>query len=185
MIMAQKPLVKGYLLTLSDFSKHNSKATTEAMNENLQAGAKAPAFEGVIQDDSTIKLSDYAGKKVVLYFYPKDNTPGCTKQSCNLRDNYSELLEAGIQVIGVSGDSVKSHVKFVDKFDLPFPLIADTDKAIMTAYGVWGEKKLYGRLYMGAKRTTFLIKEDGTIQKIIKKPNTADHAAEVLAGFSD
>ncbi|MFV1979871.1 MAG: thioredoxin-dependent thiol peroxidase [Rhodothermia bacterium] len=154
------------------------------MNEDLQAGAKAPAFEGVIQDGSTIKLSDYAGKKVALYFYPRDNTPGCTKQACNLRDNYSALIEAGIQVIGVSGDSVKSHVRFIGKYDLPFPLIADTDKAIMTAYGVWGEKKLYGRVYMGTKRMTFLIEEDGTIQKIIKKPKTGDHTAEVLAGFA-
>ncbi len=154
------------------------------MNEDLQAGAKAPAFEGVIQDGSTIKLSDYAGKKVALYFYPRDNTPGCTKQACSLRDNYSALIEAGIQVIGVSGDSVKSHVKFIGKYDLPFPLIADTDKAIMTAYGVWGEKKLYGRLYMGTKRTTFLIEEDGTIQKIIKKQKTGDHTSEVLAGFA-
>jgi len=154
------------------------------MSEDLQAGAKAPAFEGVIQDGSTIKLSDFAGKRVALYFYPRDNTPGCTKQACNLRDNYSSLTEAGIQVIGVSGDSAKSHIKFIGKYDLPFPLIADTDKVIMTAYGVWGEKKLYGRLYMGTKRMTFLIGEDGTIQKIIKKPKTADHTAEVLAGFT-
>ncbi len=154
------------------------------MSEDLQAGAKAPAFEGVIQDGSTIKLSDFAGKRVALYFYPRDNTPGCTKQACNLRDNYSSLTEAGIQVIGVSGDSAKSHIKFIGKYDLPFPLIADTDKVIMTAYGVWGEKKLYGRLYMGTKRMTFLIGEDGTIQKIVKKPKTADHTAEVLAGFT-
>jgi peroxiredoxin Q/BCP len=155
------------------------------MSEGLQAGAVAPEFEGVIQDGSTVKLSDYAGRKVVLYFYPRDNTPGCTKQACNLRDNYSALIEAGIQVIGVSKDSASSHVKFIDKFELPFPLIADTDKVIMMAYGVWGEKKNYGRLYMGTMRTTFLISEDGIIQKIIRKPKTTDHAAEVLAGFEN
>ena len=125
---------------------------------------------------------------VFIYRFPSANSrcrpPPITPMP--LADTLDQIPNGRfVSVIGVSGDSVKSHVKFVDKFDLPFPLIADTDKAIMTAYGVWGEKKLYGRLYMGTKRTTFLIKEDGTIQKIIKKPNTADHAAEVLAEFSD
>jgi len=154
------------------------------MSEDLNIGSQAPDFEGLTQDGSSIRLSDYIGRKVALYFYPKDNTPGCTKQACNLRDNNAALVEAGIEVIGVSGDSVKSHEKFVTKYRLQFPLVADTDKAIMLKYGVWGEKKLYGRTFLGVKRTTFLINEDGTIQKIIKKPKTSDHTAEVLAGFN-
>ncbi len=154
------------------------------MSEDLSIGSQAPDFEGLTQDGSSIRLSDYIGRKVALYFYPKDNTPGCTKQACNLRDNNAALVEAGIEVIGVSGDSVKSHEKFVTKYRLQFPLVADTDKAIMLKYGVWGEKKLYGRTFLGVKRTTFLINEDGTIQKIIKKPKTSDHTAEVLAGFN-
>jgi peroxiredoxin Q/BCP len=149
----------------------------------LDTGSKAPDFEGTIQDGSNIRLSDYKGKRVVLYFYPKDNTPGCTKQACNLRDNYKALTDSGIQVIGVSGDSVKSHSNFAGKYDLPFPLIADTEKEIMTAYGVWGEKKMYGRTFLGVKRTTYLIDESGTVKKVIKKPKTGDHTAEVLKGF--
>ena len=153
------------------------------MSIELEVGQKAPTFEGQSQDGTTIRLSDYAGKKLALYFYPKDNTPGCTKQACNLRDNYDALLTEGVQIVGVSGDSVKSHVKFAEKHELPFPLIADTEKSIMMAYGVFGEKKMYGRTYMGIKRTTILIDEEGVIQKIIKKPKTGDHSAEVLAGF--
>jgi peroxiredoxin Q/BCP len=149
-----------------------------------EPGSQAPHFEGTTQDGSSISLDDFAGKKLALYFYPKDNTPGCTKQACNLRDNYSALLDAGIQIVGVSGDSVESHQKFASKHELPFPLIADKDKEIMETYGVWGEKKMYGRTFLGTKRTTFLIDEDGIVQHVIKKPKTSDHTAEVLKGFT-
>lgn len=146
----------------------------------LKEGDKAPAFSGLDQNGDTISLADYAGKKVVLYFYPKDDTPGCTAQACNLRDNYSELLNAGLQVIGVSVDSGKSHKKFEQKYHLPFPLIADTDKKIVHDYGVYGEKKFMGRQYMGTFRTTFVIDGEGRIEKIIEKPDTKHHASQVL-----
>lgn len=147
---------------------------------SLKPGSKAPAFSGVDQNGHTISLKDYKGKQVALYFYPKDDTPGCTAQACNLRDNYDALLKAGIQVIGVSTDSVKSHKKFEQKYELPFPLIADEDKQIVEAYGVWGEKKFMGRTYMGTSRTTFLIGADGKISHIISKPDTKNHTAEIL-----
>ena len=153
------------------------------MSDMPEAGTKAPEFEGTTQDGSTIRLADYKGKKVALYFYPRDNTPGCTKQACNLRDNFAGLGAAGIHPIGVSGDSVASHDKFATKYELPFPLVADEEKEIMTAYGTWGQKSMYGRKFMGVKRTTFLINEEGTIVRVIKKPKTSDHAAEVSAGF--
>src|SRR4051812_40554797 len=149
----------------------------------LKEGDKAPVFEGVEQNGKEVSLNDFRGKKVILYFYPKDDTPGCTAQACNLRDNYSELLKKGFEVIGVSTDSVKSHKKFENKFNLPFPLIADEDKTIVEQYGVWGEKKFMGREFMGTKRTTFLIDEGGTIKKIITKPDTANHTEEVLEGW--
>src|SRR4051794_27383294 len=132
----------------------------------LKEGDKAPQFTGVDQNGKTVSLTDFHGKKVVLYFYPKDDTPGCTAQACNLRDNYSELLKKGFQVVGVSTDSVKSHKKFENKFKLPFPLIADEDKKIVELYGVWGEKQFMGRNFMGTKRTTFLIDEEARIKKI-------------------
>ena len=146
----------------------------------LQPGDKAPAFKGVDQDGNVISLSDYRGQRVILYFYPKDNTPGCTAQACNLRDNYDELTGLGYQVIGVSGDSVKSHKKFEEKFDLPFPLIADEDKIILDAYGVYGNKKFMGRSFLGIHRTTFLIDEKGIIKAIITKPETKNQARQVL-----
>lgn len=146
----------------------------------VQSGDKAPDFEGSIQDGSTIRLSDYAGKKLALYFYPKDNTPGCTKQACNLRDNMEDLANAGYSVVGVSPDSVKSHDRFATKFDLKFPLIADTEKVICGAYGVWAEKKMYGRTYFGVKRTTFLIDETGAVVKVISKPKVGNHSQEIL-----
>jgi peroxiredoxin Q/BCP len=149
----------------------------------LKTGSKAPAFTGADQEEHTISLKDYKGKKVVLYFYPKDNTPTCTVQACNLRDNYSALKKAGIQIIGISTDSIKSHQKFAQKFELPFPLIADEDKKIAEAYGVWGEKKFMGRIYDGIHRTTFLIDEKGIIKRIIEKPNSKDHSSEILGGF--
>ena len=151
----------------------------------LKEGSKAPIFKAVDQDGKAISLADYKGKKVILYFYPKDDTPGCTAQACNLRDNYSLLLKKGYQVIGVSTDSVKSHKKFEEKFQLPFPLISDEDKKIVDKYNLWGEKKFMGRTYMGTTRTTFLIDETGKIVKIIVKPDTANHTEEVLAAWAE
>ena len=146
----------------------------------LKEGMKAPVFEGADQNGSKISLSDFKGKKVILYFYPKDDTPGCTAQACNLRDNYDDLIEKGFQVIGISTDSVKSHKKFEDKYSLPFPLIADEEKKIVDEYGVWGEKKFMGKNYMGTTRTTFLIDEEGNIKKIITKPDTKNQTKQVL-----
>jgi len=148
----------------------------------LKAGDKAPEILGTNQDGKVLKLSDFAGKKIVLYFYPKDNTSGCTAQACNLRDNYSELRKAGYEVIGVSADSEKSHQGFIAKQNLPFNLIADTEKTLSELFGTWGEKSMYGRKYMGMFRTTFIINEEGIIEKIItpKEVNTKDHAAQIL-----
>ncbi len=146
----------------------------------LQVGDKAPAFEGIDQDSNPIKLSDFSGKKLVLYFYPKDNTPGCTAQSCNLRDNYEALLKAGYAVVGISSDSAKKHQNFIAKYDLPFPLIADEDKSIHEQFGTWVEKSMYGRTYMGTARTTFVINESGVIDEIIAKVKTKDHTAQIL-----
>jgi thioredoxin-dependent peroxiredoxin len=146
----------------------------------LKEGQKAPDFEGRDQNNDIIKLSNFSGKKIVLYFYPKDNTPGCTAEACNLRNNYKDLLEKGFVVIGVSADNEKSHKKFVDKYSLPFPLIADPEKKIITAYGVWGEKKLYGKSFMGILRTTFIIDEKGVIEKIISKVDTVNHTEQIF-----
>ena len=148
-----------------------------------EVGEKAPAFKGLTQNGDSVSLKDYAGQKLAIYFYPKDDTPGCTKQACNLRDNWSQLLDAGVAVVGVSADSVTSHEKFADKYDLPFPLIADEDHEILEAYGAWGQKNLYGRLFMGIKRTTFLIDEAGTIVHVFKRPKTAAHSQEILEKF--
>lgn len=141
---------------------------------------KAPLFEGTDQDGRTIRLDNYAGKKVVLYFYPKDNTPGCTAEACNLRDNYQSLLKKGFAVIGVSIDSEKSHKGFTAKYSLPFPLIADTSKKIVNDYGVYGEKKMYGKSYFGIVRTTFIIDEKGIIEKIISKVDTQNHTDQIF-----
>ena len=148
----------------------------------LQVGDKAPAVLGVDQNGKEIKLADFAGRKLVLYFYPKDNTPGCTDEACSLRDNYSDLRKAGYEVLGVSTDSGASHQKFIAKQNLPFNLIADTDKKLSETFGTWGEKSLYGKNYMGMLRTTFLIDETGTITRIIlpKEVNTKEHAAQIL-----
>ncbi len=151
----------------------------------LKEGSKAPAFKAVDQNGKTIALKDFVGKKVVLYFYPKDDTPGCTAQACNLKDNYSELLAKGFAVIGVSTDSVKSHKKFEEKYELPFPLVSDEDKKIVDAYNLWGEKKFMNKTYMGTTRTTFLIDETGKIKKIIAKPDTKNHTEEVLAAWDE
>ncbi|WP_324677874.1 thioredoxin-dependent thiol peroxidase [Hymenobacter sp. GOD-10R] len=146
----------------------------------LQVGDPAPSFEAIDQDGNLIRLTDLRGKKVALYFYPKDDTPGCTAQACNLRDHSEELTAKNVQVIGVSVDSEKSHKKFALKYELPFPLLVDTDKKIVEAYGVWQEKSMYGRKYMGTMRTTFLIDEQGIIEKIIEKVDTKNHATQLL-----
>ena len=150
-----------------------------------EVGQPAPLFEGTTQDGETLRLKDYRRRRVALYFYPKDDTPGCTKQACNLRDGYRELLDAGIAVIGVSADDVASHDAFAEKYELPFPLVADPDHEILEKYGVWGERNLYGRKFMGVKRTTFLIDEDGTIRHVFKRPKVSEHTAEILAKFGN
>ena len=147
---------------------------------SLKVGDKAPEIMSKDQNGNSFKLSDYQGKKVALYFYPKDNTPGCTEQACNLRDNEMQLKSAGYQIIGVSVDDEKSHKKFIEKFSLPFPLIADTEKKVVEDYGVWVEKSMYGKKYMGIARTTFIIDESGKITKIIDKVNTKDHVTQIL-----
>jgi len=147
---------------------------------HLKAGDKAPKFSAKDQDGKEISLSDFAGKKLVLYFYPKDNTPGCTAESCNLRDNYNMLLKKGYAVVGVSANNEKDHKKFIKKFSLPFPLIADTEKEVCNAYGVWGKKKFMGREFMGIVRTTFIILENGIIEEVIEKVDNENHTAQIL-----
>lgn len=146
----------------------------------LEVGTKAPAFKGINEKGETIKLSDYKGKKLVLYFYPKDSTPGCTAEACDLRDNYHTFIKNGYEILGVSPDSVKSHVKFIQKFELPFSLLADEDHSIADAFGAWGEKQMYGRTYMGILRSTFVINEKGVIEKVIEKVDTKAHSAQLL-----
>ncbi|MBN1107157.1 MAG: thioredoxin-dependent thiol peroxidase [Bacteroidales bacterium] len=146
----------------------------------LTIGMKAPMFEGIDQNGNKVSLKDFAGKKLILYFYPKDNTPGCTAEACNLRDNYEEFLKEGFSVVGVSADSEKSHRSFSEKYSLPFPLIADTSKKILSDYGVWKEKSLYGKKFMGTVRTTFIIDENGIIHKIISKVETSAHAGQIF-----
>ena len=146
----------------------------------LKAGDKAPAFSGNDQNGKKISLSDYNGKKLVLYFYPEDDTPTCTIQACNLRDNYSLLKQKGFEILGVSPDDMKKHKKFENKYDLPFVLIADTTHIILKKYGVWDMKKMFGREYMGVLRTTFLINEKGDIRKIFTKPKNKVHAEEII-----
>jgi len=146
----------------------------------LKEGQKAPAISAKDQDGNTVTLDQFIGKTVVLYFYPKDNTPGCTAEACDFRDNYQGLLAKGIVVLGVSVDDEKSHQKFITKYSLPFPLLADTDQKIVTDYGVWGEKNMYGKKYMGTNRTTFVIDQNGVIAHIIKKVDTKNSTAQVL-----
>lgn len=146
----------------------------------VEVGQQAPDFESKDQDGNTVKLSDYRGKKVVLYFYPKDNTPGCTAQACDLRDNYEALQKAGYEVIGISSDSGKSHQKFIQKFDLPFTLLADEDKSVHEKFGTWVEKSMYGKTYMGTARTTFIIDEKGMIAEIIDKVKTKEHTNQII-----
>ena len=151
---------------------------------DLKEGDLAPAIDSVDQDGKKITLEEYRGKKVVLYFYPKDNTPGCTAEACDLRDHYSQFLGKGYEVIGVSADSEKAHRNFIDKYDLPFRLISDTGKKVLQDYGAWGEKKNYGKVYMGILRKTFIIDEEGIIEKIIEKVNTKGHSRQIFEELS-
>jgi peroxiredoxin Q/BCP len=150
----------------------------------LTEGQKAPLFKGKDQNGKPVSLADHKGKKVVLFFYPEDDTPTCTIQACNLRDNFGLLKKNGFVVLGVSPDEEKKHKKFEAKYDLPFTLIADTDHKIIDAYGVWGEKQLYGRTYMGLHRTTFLIDEKGIVRKIFTRPKNKQHAEEILSTWT-
>ena len=150
----------------------------------LEPGAKAPDFTTIDQSGNKVILKDYRGKKVVLYFYPKDDTPGCTKEACAFRDSFESFKELGVEILGVSVDNEKSHKSFAEKFKLPFKLLADTDKKIVTAYGVWGEKSMYGRKYMGTNRVTYLINESGYIAAVFPKVKPQEHAAEILALIS-
>lgn len=148
----------------------------------MNIGDKAPEILGRDQDGKEVKLADFKGKKLVLYFYPKDNTPGCTTEACNLRDNYQRFLDAGYAVVGVSVQDEKSHKRFIEKHELPFPLIADTEKTLNNAFGVWGEKSMCGRKYMGTFRTTFIIDEEGKVERIItpKEIKVKEHATQIL-----
>jgi len=146
----------------------------------LKEGNIAPNFKGTDQNGDIVSLEQYKGKKVILYFYPKDNTPGCTAEACNLRDNYADILEKGMDIIGVSPDKEVSHIKFIEKYDLPFKLISDPNKDILKLYNAWGEKKLYGKVYDGVLRKTFIIDENQKIEKIIEKVKTKDHTNQIF-----
>ncbi|MCS5662819.1 MAG: thioredoxin-dependent thiol peroxidase [Flavobacteriales bacterium] len=150
----------------------------------LKEGDKAPKFSALNEKEQEVSLSDFSGKKVILYFYPKDMTPGCTAESCNLGENYTTLMSKGFVVIGVSPDPAKRHQRFIDKYDLPFSLIADEDKEVIKAYGVWGPKKFMGKEYDGVHRTTFVIDENGVIEKIFTKVKTKDHTNQILESYS-
>lgn len=147
---------------------------------SLSVGDKAPDFSGLNQNGEPVSLSGFKGKKLILYFYPKDNTPGCTAESCNLNDNYQMWLAKGYEVVGVSPDNVSSHKKFADKFQFGFNLLADTEKEILQAFGVWGEKSMYGKSYMGVIRTTFVINEDGIIVEIFERVDTKNHTDQII-----
>lgn len=151
--------------------------------KHLKVGDRAPEFTGKDQNGKIVSLSDFNGKKVVIYFYPKDDTPGCTAQACNIRDNYTALQQEGIVILGVSADDETRHQKFIHKYDLPFSLIADTGREVINLFGVWGEKKFMGKIYDGIHRTTFILNEDHSIRSIIDKPITKDHTAEILEAY--
>lgn len=151
----------------------------------LKPGDKAPAFDALDQDGKAVKLDDFKGKKLILFFYPKDNTPTCTVEACNLRDNYAALQEQGYEVLGVSADSAKSHLKFIDKHELPYRLVVDSDHQLLKAFEVWGEKKFMGKIYDGIHRTTFVISEDGMIEQVIQKVKSKDHAAQILDAMAE
>ena len=150
------------------------------MATHLKIGDKAPAFEALNQNGETLSLDTFKGKKLVIYFYPKDNTPGCTAESCDLRDNYDRFKAKGYEILGVSGDSAKSHLNFIAKHSLPFDLLVDEDKKVHELFGTWGEKKMYGKTYMGTLRTTFVIDENGVIEDIIEKVKTKEHSKQLL-----
>ena len=150
----------------------------------LKEGDLAPAIEAKDENGEIITLEEYKGKKVVLYFYPRDNTPGCTAEACDLRDNYSQFVEQGFEIIGVSADSEKSHSKFKSKHNLPFRLISDVDRKVLKDYGAWGEKKMYGKSFLGIIRTTYIINEDGYVEKIIRKVKTKEHSKQIFAELS-
>jgi peroxiredoxin Q/BCP len=152
---------------------------------HLTKGEKAPDFSSKDQRGNTITLAQFAGKRVILYFYPKDSTPGCTVEACDLRDNHTALQERGFVVIGVSADNEKSHQKFIEKYSLPFPLLADTDRSVIQAYGVWGPKKFMGKEFDGIHRTTFVIGADGVLEAVITKVSTKDHTAQILAELGE
>lgn len=147
---------------------------------SLQIGDKAPNFNAPDQNGNPLNLDQYKGKKLVLYFYPKDDTPGCTAEACDLRDNHQRFIDAGYAILGVSPDAPKKHIKFIEKYSLPFDLLSDEDHAVCLAYGVWVEKSMYGRKYMGVARTTFVIDENGIIENIIEKVNTKAHTAQLI-----
>jgi thioredoxin-dependent peroxiredoxin len=149
----------------------------------LKEGDIAPGFTGIDENGQTVSLSDFKGKKLILFFYPKDNTPGCTAEACNLRDNYQLLRDNGFEMLGVSPDSPKSHTGFKSKHNLPFSLLADTDKTVLKAYGAWGPKAMYGKLFDGVNRSTFVIDENGSIAKIFTKVKTGDHTKQILEAF--
>lgn len=150
----------------------------------LKEGDMAPGFESKDENGDSVTLKNYRGKKIILYFYPKDDTPGCTAQSCNLRDNYEALLEKGFVVLGVSADDERSHQKFIKKHHLPFPLLADTDKKLINAYDVWGKKTIFGKTMDGINRTTFVISGEGKIEKIFTRVDTANHTDQILKTYS-
>lgn len=151
----------------------------------LKEGDKAPEFSGKDQNGNTVSLKDFRGKKIILFFYPKDNTPTCTEEACNLRDNYSALLKKGFEVIGVSIDNERSHQRFIKKFSLPYTLIADEDRSIIEMYGLWQEKTLFGRKYMGTIRNTFIIDEKGMIKKIFQKVESKNHTEQILEALGN
>ncbi len=150
---------------------------------HLKVGDKAPHINALNQNGETISLDQYNGKKVILYFYPKDMTPGCTAESCDLRDNYKTLQQKGFEIIGVSADDEKRHLKFIEKYELPFPLIADVDKKVINDYGVWGEKKFMGKTYDGIHRVTFVIDEEGNIERVFEKVKTKAHTEQILETY--
>ncbi len=149
----------------------------------LLVGDKAPDFKGIDQNGKSIAMSDFTGKRLILYFYPKDSTPGCTDEACSLRDGWAELRAQGFEVLGVSADSEASHLRFIEKHSLPFNLIADTDKSILEAYGAWGEKSMYGKKYMGVIRKTFVIDGNGTIEQVFEKVKVKTHAQQILDAY--
>ncbi|MEM9920866.1 MAG: thioredoxin-dependent thiol peroxidase [Bacteroidota bacterium] len=151
---------------------------------HLKEGDAAPAIDGFDENGEAVSLAQFAGRKLILFFYPKDNTPGCTAEACSLRDSYDELKAAGFELLGVSPDSAKKHQNFIKKFEFPFHLLADTDRKVIEAYGIWGPKKFMGREFDGVHRTTFIIDENGKIEKIYKKVKTKDHATQILEGLA-